>query len=168
MQKRVKNRLSIKSTRIVKILLLLSTVSLFGCYTGGPGDRPSITGDVAISLNDKGDMCFQPLLNTAVTNDTFISVNYLKMQWLGIYNTEQTENEHRRIIITPANDLTFDVYNNQKVCINNDNPDLKQEVFASFNKKEKLIIHMTGYNDDETDVYNTSFSKQFEYPYTPE
>ena len=159
------NKSTIKNIFSTCSLILIFTTSLYGCYTGSPGDRLPITGDVKISLNDKGNMCFQPLFNTAIVNHTFIDVRYLKMQWLGIYNTEETGKEHRRVVITPANGIYFDVYDSQKVCINNDNPDLKQETFAPFEKEEKLIVQMTGYNDDETDVYNTSFSKQFEYPY---
>lgn len=170
MRKKIKNILSIKSNRIAKNFFLLSTVSLFGCYTGGYGDRMPIAGDIDITLNDKGDLCFKPLFNTTKLgggSQKPMQINYLRMEQLTIFNSETVGDYYDKVTITPANNKYFNVYNGQKVCLNNNNSELKQETFSSFRNKEELVVHIAGFNDDEKDVYSTLFYKEFKYPYTP-
>lgn len=159
------DQLKIKKIFLGSSLILVFTISLSSCYKGGYGDRLPITGDIDITLNDKGDMCFKPLFDTATVGDSPIEIKYLKMEQLIIYDIDKVGGDYNKLFITPANEKYFIVYNKQEICINDNNSNLKQEVFANFEQDEKLVVHMAGLNDDEKDVYSTLFYKEFNYPY---
>ena len=113
-------------------------------------------------------MCFKPLFDTATVSGGNIKIKHLKMEQLIIYDIDKVGDDYNKIFITPANEKYFIVYDKQEICINNNNIDLKQEVFAPFEEYKKLVVRMAGFNDDEKDVYSTLFYKEFNYPYNPE
>lgn len=127
-------------------LFLLSSISIAGCYGGTDyGHKLPILGDIDISLNDKDNLCFKPLFDTAKLGGGAqqpMPIKYLKMDRLTITNTEQREDGFKRITISPVNSKYFIVKDRQEICVNDENPKLKQEIFAPFEQQETLIVHI--------------------------
>lgn len=151
-------------------LFLLLSISIAGCYGGSDyGHKLPIIGEVDISLNDKGNLCFKPLFDTAKLGGGAqqpMPIKYLKMDRLRVYDVDKIGDDYKEIVISPTTDKYFIVYDKQPICLNSDNPDLYQEDFGSFGKGKKMVVHMSGFNDDEKNVYSTLFYKEFDYHYT--
>ena len=143
----------------------LLIVSISGCFKT-PYPSSAIEGDIEISTNDKGDLCFEPLFATTVLHDQPIQIEYIKMRRLEIYNLYVPEDESRTMLtIDPVDDEYYIIKKGEKICLNTDNPNLKQNVYKSL--EQKFSIVSIGGIDDKEEEY-VYFSHDFDYPFTTE
>ncbi|MEG9302670.1 hypothetical protein [Psychrobacter celer] len=145
--------------------ILLISLSISGCILNNPAHSPSITGDIEISKNSKGDLCFMPIFSSATVMDNPINFNYIKMEELVILDPNAEVSSHVKIQIKPANKDYFSLKNGQKVCLNSDNINLKQTIYSKLDK-QLLVVSIGGLDDKEE--HFISFQRKFDYPYTPE
>ena len=132
---------------ILKIIFVLSTTSLLGCFQDYPTHSPPIEGSIDISKNSKGDLCFMPIFSSAVVMENPIIFNYIKMEELAILDPNAEISDHVKIQIKPKN------------------PNLEQITYSKLDRQ--LLIVSIGGLDDKEDHF-ISFQKEFNYPYTPE
>ena len=149
----------------LKIIFVLSTTSLLGCFQDYPTHSPPIEGSIDISKNSKGDLCFMPIFSSAVVMENPIIFNYIKMEELAILDPNAEISDHVKIQIKPKNKNYFSLRDGQKICLNSNNPNLEQITYSKLNRQ--LLIVSIGGLDDKEDHF-ISFQKEFNYPYTPE
>ena len=140
-------------------------VSISGCFKT-PHPSSAIEGDIEISTNDKGDLCFEPLFATTVLHDQPIQIKYMKMSNLEIYNYDVPDDQSRTMLtIAPIDEEYYIVEKGQKICLDTDNPNLKQRVFRPF-KPQSVVVAIGGI-DDKKEEY-VDFHREFDYPYATE
>ena len=143
----------------------LLIVSISGCFKT-PHPSSAIEGDIEISTNDKGDLCFEPLFATTVLHDQPIQIKHIKMRGLEVYNYDVPKDQSRTILtIVPVDDEYHIVEKGQKICLNTDNPNLKQNIFRPL-KPQSIVVSIAGV-DDKKEEY-VDFHREFDYPYTTE
>ncbi len=149
----------------LSVVFILSIVSISGCFKK-PHPSSAIEGDIEISTNDKNDLCFKPLFATTVLHEQPIQIKYIKMRRLEIYNLYVPEDESRTMLtIAPVDDEYYIIKKGEKICLNTDNPNLKQNVYKSL--EQKFSIVSIGGIDDKEEEY-VYFSHDFDYPYVAE
>ena len=143
----------------------LLIVSISGCFKT-PHHSSVIEGDIEISTNNKGDLCFEPLFATTVLHDQPIQIKHIKMRRLEIYNYDVPDDQSRTMLtIDPIDEEYYIIEKGQKVCLNTDNPNLKQRIFRPF-KTQSVAVGIGGIDDKKEEyVY---FLRRFDYPYVPE
>jgi|26BtaG_2_1085354.scaffolds.fasta_scaffold06501_2 hypothetical protein len=146
----------------------LLIVSISGCFKT-PHHSSAIEGDIEISTNNKGNLCFEPLFATAVLHDQPIQIKYIRMRRLEIYNYDVPDNQSRTILtIAPINPIDEEYYiieKGEKICLDTDNPNLKQRIFRPF-KPQSVVVAIGGI-DDKKEEY-VDFHREFDYPFTTE
>lgn len=153
---------------VLRCNILVLSISLSGCFQGDSIYKPSFNGDVEISKNSKGELCFKPLFSALVNNGEFgpgakgesTDVNYMKMRELEIYDPK--EGRAIKIRIKPKYREYFVVKDGQEICLYSDNFMLEQVVYASMDNQQ-LEVYILGLDrKEENYIY---FSGNFEYPY---
>ncbi|WP_367110418.1 hypothetical protein [uncultured Psychrobacter sp.] len=143
----------------------LLIVGISGCFKT-PHPSSAIEGDIEISTNDKGGLCFEPLFATTVLHDQPIQIKYIKMSSLEIYNYDVPDDQSRTMLtIAPIDEKYYIIEKGQKICLDTDNPNLKQRIFRPF-KTQSVVVGIGGIDDREEE--NVYFHREFDYPYTPE
>lgn len=143
----------------------LLIVSISGCFKT-PHPSSVIKGDIEISTNNEGDLCFEPLFATTALNDQPIQIKYIKMRNLEIYNYDVPDDQSRTMLtIAPIDKEYYIIEKGQKICLNTDNPKLKQRIFRPF-KPQSVVVGIAGIDDKEEE--NVYFHREFEYPYVTE
>ena len=156
--------LTINMSMVLPIFSLL-IVSISGCFKT-PHPSSAIEGDIEISTNDKGDLCFEPLFAITVLHDQPIQMKYIRMKRLEIYNYDVPDDQSRTMItIVPIDEEYYIVEKGEKICLDTDNPNLKQRIFRPF-KPQPLRVSISGI-DDKKEEY-VDFYREFEYPYVAE
>lgn len=152
------------SCLILPICSLL-IVGISGCFKT-PHPSSAIEGDIEISTNDKGDLCFEPLFATTVLHDQPIQIKYIRMRRLEIYNYDVPDDQSRTMLtIAPIDEEYYIVEKGQKICLDTDNPNLKQRIFRPF-KTQSVVVAIGGI-DDKKEEY-VDFHREFDYPYIAE
>lgn len=156
---------------ILRCSIMLISISLSGCFQGDSIYKPAFNGDVEISKNSKGELCFKPLFSTLVNNGEFgsgvkgesVDVNSMKMEKLEIYDLK--EGRAIKIRIEPKYRKYFVLKEGQKICLNSDNFRLKQIDYMPMDM-QRLNVYIGGLDRKEDNyIY---FSGNFEYPYIAE
>lgn len=142
---------------------LLLTVTVSGC--NNPSHGPPIEGDVKISKNSEGNLCFMPLFSSATIMRNSTDLKHIKMTDIDIFDLNAQDVDSKIIRVIPANSKYFILKNGEKVCLNSDNPELEQIDYAPLHK-HKLLISIGGL-DDKKELF-ISFQKEFDYPYVAE
>ena len=147
---------------LVLTTCLALIISTSGCHKN-PHHSSAIEGDIEISTNDEGDLCFEPLFATTALNDQPIQIKYIKMSNLEIFNLYVPKDESRTMLtIDPVDDEYHIIGKGEKICLNTDNPKLKQNIYKPLEQKFS-IVSISGIDDKEEEyVY---FSHDFNYPY---
>ena len=92
-------------------------ISTSGCHKN-PHHSSAIEGDIEISTNDEGDLCFEPLFATTALNDQPIQIEYIKMSNLEIFNLYVPKNESRTMLtIDPVDDEYHIIEKNEKKSV---------------------------------------------------
>lgn len=140
----------------------LLIVSISGCFKT-PHPSSAIEGDIEISTNDKGDLCFEPLFATTVLHDQPIQIKYIRMRRLEIYNYDVPDDQSRTMLtIDPIDEEYYIIEKGEKICLNTDNPNLIQRIFRPF-KTQSVAVGIGGIDDKEEE--NVYFLRRFDYPY---
>nr|WP_317200916.1 hypothetical protein [uncultured Psychrobacter sp.] len=143
----------------------LLIVGISGCFKT-PNPSSAIEGDIEISTNNKGNLCFEPLFATTVLHEQPIQIKHIKMRRLEIYNYDVPDDQSRTILtIAPIDEEYYIVEKGEKICLNTDNPNLKQRIFRPF-KTQSVVVAIGGI-DNKKEEY-VDFHREFDYPYTPE
>lgn len=146
----------------------LLIVGISGCFKT-PHPSSAIEGDIEISTNNEGNLCFEPIFSTTVLHDQPIQIKYIKMRRLEIYNYDVPDDQSRTMLtIAPINPIDEEYYileKGQKICLDTDNPNLIQRTFRPF-KTQSVIVGIGGIDDKEEE--NVYFLREFDYPYVPE
>ncbi len=146
----------------LKFSFLLLSVSISGCIFNNPAHSPAIEGDVKISRDSKGDLCFMPIFSSATVMENPINFNYIKMKELAILDPNSEISSHVKIQVKPANKDYFPLKNGQKVCLDSNDTDLEQTTYSQLNK-QPLVVSIGGLDDKEE--HFISFQSKFDYPY---
>ena len=167
------NKLTISSNYLPRLLVSclvlpvcsLLIVSISGCFKT-PHPSSIIEGDIEISTNDEGNLCFEPLFATTTLNDQPIQIKYIKMSDLEIYNYDVPDDQSRTMLtIAPIDEEYYIIEKGDKICLDTDSPNLKQRIFRPF-KPQSVIVGIGGIDDKEEE--NVYFYREFDYPYVPE
>ncbi len=142
------------------VILLAGTMS--GCFMNNPAHGSPIEGDIEISKNSEGSLCFMPLFSSATIMGNSTDLKYIKMTDLDILDLNAADVDSKIIRVRPANKKYFILKNGEKVCLNSDNPELDQFVNTPLNKQE-LLVSIGGLDDKEELV--VTFQKEFDHPY---
>ena len=102
---------------LVLTTCLALIISTSGCHKN-PHHSSAIEGDIEISTNDEGDLCFEPLFATTALNDQPIQIEYIKMSNLEIFNLYVPKNESRTMLtIDPVDDEYHIIEKNEKKSV---------------------------------------------------
>lgn len=146
----------------------LLIVGVSGCFKT-PHPSSIIEGDIEISTNNKGNLCFEPLFATTALNDQPIQIEYIKMRKLEIYNYDIPDDQSRTMLtiapIDPIDEEYYIIEKGEKICLNTDNPSLIQRTFRPL-KPQSVVVAIGGIDDKEEE--NVYFHREFDYPYVPE
>ena len=143
----------------------LLIVSISGCFKK-PHPSSIIEGDIEISTNSDGDLCFEPLFATTVLHDQPIQIKYIRMSDLEIYNYDIPDDQSRTMLtIAPIDEKYYIIEKEEKICLDTDNPNLIQRTFRPF-KTQSVIVGIGGIDDKEEE--NVYFHREFDYPYVAE
>lgn len=143
----------------------LLIVGISGCFKT-PHPSSVIKGDIEISTNNEGDLCFEPLFATTALNDEPIQIKYMKMRSLEIYNYDVPKDQTRTMLtIAPIDKKYYILKKGENICLDTDNPNLKQRIFRPF-KTQSVVVGIGGIDDKEEE--NVYFLREFDYPYVPE
>ncbi len=145
--------------------LILLAVNISGCIMNNPEHSPPIEGDIEISRDSKGDLCFMPLFSSAMSSGDFIDLDHIKMKELAILNPSLQGGGYVLLRISPTNKKFFILNNGQKICLNSNSPNLEQTIYTPLDK-QLLSVSINGLDDEKK--YTVNFYKEFDYPYTPE
>lgn len=146
----------------IALSILLLTIILSGC--NNPAHGPPIEGDVDISNNSKGDLCFTPLFDSATIMDNHTDLKHIKMTDLDLLDLNADDEYSKIISIKPLNKKYFILKNGETVCLNSDNPELEQIVYSPLNEQD-LLVSIGGLDDKKELII--SFQKEFKYPFLP-
>ena len=143
----------------------LLIVGVSGCFKT-PHPSSIIEGDIEMSTNDEGNLCFEPLFATTALNDQPIQIEYIKMRKLEIYNYGVPDDQSRTMLtVAPIDEEYYTVEKGEKICLNNDNSNLIQNIFRPL-KSQSVVVAIEGIDDKEEE--NVYFHREFDYPYVPE
>lgn len=145
--------------------LVLLAVNISGCIMSNPAHSPPIEGDIEISKDSKGDLCFIPLFSSTMSIGDFIDLDHIKMEELAILDPNLQGGGYVLLRIKPTNKKFFILNNGQKICLNSNNPNLEQTIYTPLDK-QPLSVSIGGLDDEKKYIVN--FYKEFDYPYTPE
>lgn len=143
--------------------LLLLTIIMSGC--NHPAHSPSITGDIEISKDSKDDLCFMPLLGSAIFMEEFVDIEHINMEYLTISDPNSTGRDRIKINIEPTSNKYFILKNGQKICLNSNNPKLEKTIYTPLDK-QSLSVSISGLDDKKE--HSIIFYREFDYPYTAE
>ena len=143
-------------------IVLLISLSISGCIFNNPAHSPSITGDIEILKDSKGDLCFMPLLDSATFMEESVNVRSINMEYLTISDPNSTGGDRIKINIEPRNQEYFTLKDGQKICLNSDNSKLEETVYTPLNK-QSLSVSIAGLDDKKE--LSVIFYKEFDYPY---
>lgn len=153
---------------LVLPIFSLLMVSISGCFKT-PNPSSAIEGDIEISTNNKGNLCFEPLFATTVLHEQPIQIKHIKMRRLEIYNYDIPDDQSRTMLtiapIDPINEEYYIIEKGEKICLNTDNPSLIQRTFRPL-KPQSVVVAIGGI-DDKKEEY-VDFHREFDYPYVPE
>ncbi|MGP5505811.1 hypothetical protein, partial [Psychrobacter celer] len=117
------------------------------------------------SKNSKGDLCFEPLFATTVLHDEPIQIKYIRMRRLDVDALNVSDDQSSTVSSIIPIDEYYIIEKGQKICLNDDNPNLKQSVSKPI-KPQPLRVSISGVDDKKEEyVY---FYHRFDYPYIPE
>ncbi|WP_367111418.1 hypothetical protein [uncultured Psychrobacter sp.] len=143
----------------------LLVVNISGCFKS-PLHAPGISGDIQLFVNNKGNLCFEPLFATTTESNSPVEIEHLKMRRLEIYNHDVPDDQSRTMLtIVPVNDEYYILEKGKSICLNTNNPSLKQNVFRPLQPQPVAVL--IGGLDDEKEQ-TVDFHREFDYPYTPE
>ena len=133
-----------------------------GLPFNNPAHSPSITGDIEILKDSKGDLCFMPLLDSATFMEESVNVRSINMEYLTISDPNSTGGDRIKINIEPRNQEYFTLKDGQKICLNSDNSKLEETVYTPLDK-QSLSVSIAGLDDKKE--LSVIFYKEFDYPY---
>lgn len=111
-------------------------------------------------------MCFEPLFATTTESNAPVEIEHLKMRRLEIYNYDVPDGQSRTMLtIVPVNDEYYILEKEQSICLNTNNPSLKQNIFRPLQPQPVAVL--IGGLDDEKEQ-TVDFHLEFDYPYTAE
>ena len=84
---------------LLNSIVLLISLSISGCIFNNPAHSPSITGDIEILKDSKGDLCFMPLLDSATFMEESVNVRSINMEYLTISDPNSTGGDRIKINI---------------------------------------------------------------------
>lgn len=146
-------------------VMMLSTILSFIIVISGcnhPAHGPAIEGDVKISRDSKGDLCFMPIFSSATLMENPTDLKYINMIDLDILDLNAEDANSKIIRIKPKSKKYFILKEGERVCLNTNNPELEQFVYIPLNNQE-LLASIGGLDDKKELVI--SFQKEFNYPY---
>lgn len=146
----------------INSIFLLVPLSMSGCIFDNPAHSLPITGDIEISKDSKGDLCFMPLLNSATFMEESVNVRSINMEYLTISDPNSTGGDRIKINIEPKSEKYFILRNGQKVCLNSSNAKLEKTVYTPLDK-QLLSVSIAGLDDKKE--LSIVFYKEFNYPY---
>ncbi|WP_426223097.1 hypothetical protein [Psychrobacter sp. DWR1-2-3] len=147
---------------LLNSIVLLISLSISGCIFNNPAHSPSITGDIEILKDSKGDLCFMPLLDSATFMEESVNVRSINMEYLTISDPNSTGGDRIKINIEPRNQEYFTLKDGQKICLNSDNSKLEETVYTPLDK-QSLSVSIAGL--DHKKELSVIFYKEFDYPY---
>lgn len=147
---------------LLNSIVLLISLSISGCIFNNPAHSPSITGDIEILKDSKGDLCFMPLLDSATFMEESVNVRSINMEYLTISDPNSTGGNRIKINIEPRNQEYFTLKDGQKICLNSDNSKLEETVYTPLDK-QSLSVSIAGLDDKKE--LSVIFYKEFDYPY---
>ncbi|WP_367104508.1 hypothetical protein [uncultured Psychrobacter sp.] len=150
---------------LLSFSFLLSTIIMSGCVMDSPEHNPSIEGDIEIIEDGKGNLCFKPLLSSDVIIGKPVNLKHIRMKDLAILDPNRQGGGYVMLRIKPKNKKYFTLQNGQKICLNSDNPDLEQTVYATLTT-QPLAVSIVCLDDKKKYIVN--FYREFDYSYTPE
>ena len=147
---------------LLNSIVLLISLSISGCIFNNPAHSPSITGDIEILKDSKGDLCFMPLLDSATFMEESVNVRSINMEYLTISDPNSKGGDRIKINIEPRNQEYFTLKDGQKICLNSDNSKLEETVYTPLDK-QSLSVSIAGLDDKKE--LSVIFYKEFDYPY---
>ena len=147
---------------LLNSIVLLISLSISGCIFNNPAHSPSITGDIEILKDSKGDLCFMSLLDSATFMEESVNVRSINMEYLTISDPNSTGGDRIKINIEPRNQEYFTLKDGQKICLNSDNSKLEETVYTPLDK-QSLSVSIAGLDDKKE--LSVIFYKEFDYPY---
>ena len=147
---------------LLNSIVLLISLSISGCIFNNPAHSPSITGDIEILKDSKGDLCFMPLLDSATFMEESVNVRSINMEYLTISDPNSTGGDRIKINIEPRNQEYFTLKDGQKICLNSDNSKVEETVYTPLDK-QSLSVSIAGLDDKKE--LSVIFYKEFDYPY---
>ncbi len=151
--------------RYLNLSFLLLSVSISGCILNNPAHSPPIIGDIEISKNSKGDLCFMPLFDSATFMENFVKLKTINMKYLTISDPNSTGGDRIKINIEPKDKKYFTLKDEQKICLNSNNSKLKTTVYTPLDQ-QLLSVSIVGLNNKKE--ISIIFYKEFNYPYVSE
>lgn len=142
--------------------LLLLAVSVSSCIMSNPEHSPPIEGDIKILNNHKGELCFIPLFSSAMGSGDSMDLEHIKMEELAILDPNRQGGGYVLLRIKPKNKQYFILKEGQTICLNSNNPDLKQTGYTPLDR-QSLSVSISGLDDKKK--YAINFYKEFDYPY---
>lgn len=143
-------------------IILLISLGISGCIFNNPAHSPPITGDIEISKDSKGGLCFMPLLDSATFMEEPVNLRSMNMEYLTISDPNSTGGNRIKINIEPKSKKYFTLKNGQKICLNTNNPKLEKIIYTSLDKR-LLSVSIAGL-DDKKEI-SIIFYKEFDHPY---
>ena len=143
-------------------IILLISFSISGCIFNNPAHSPPITGDIEISKDSKGGLCFMPLLDSATFMEESANLRSINMEYLTISDPNSTGGDRIKINIEPKSKRYFTLKNGQKICLNSNNLKLEKTIYTPLDKR-LLSVSIAGL-DDKKEI-SIIFYKEFDYPY---
>ena len=150
------------SPYFLSLNILLISLSISGCILNNPAHSPSITGDIEISRDSKGDLCFIPIFSSATFMEEFVDIENINMEYLTISDPNSKGGDRIKINIEPSSNKYFILKNGQKICLNSNNPQLEKTVYTPLDK-QALSVWIAGLDDKKE--HSIIFYKEFDYPY---
>ena len=143
-------------------IISLISLGISGCIFNNPAHSPPITGDIEISEDSKGGLCFMPLLDSATFMEEPVNLRSINMEYLTVSDPNSTGGNRIKINIEPKSKKYFTLENGQKICLNTNNPKLEKIIYTSLDN-QLLSVSIAGL-DDKKEI-SIIFYKEFDYPY---
>ena len=100
--------------------ILLISLSISGCTLNNPAHSPSITGDIEISKDSKGDLCFIPIFSSATFMKEFVDIENINMEYLTISEPNSKGGGRIKINIEPSSNKYFILKKLTKITLDED------------------------------------------------
>ena len=147
---------------LILSLTLILTLNIVSCFAS-PNRSIGISGDIGLSTTEKGTLCFEPLFNTTKIEEDLVEIEYLKMKKFSLLDFNVPDDQSQTILtIVPISDKYYILEKGQKICLDTDNPQLKQNTFRDL-APIPMVVLIEGVDGDEEIIVN--FSLEFDYPY---